>query len=70
MTITSLEPLELPMPEPEDDPADPYPEYGSRDEFERAQWFGDRARSRSTTRLSKTSTPSATTAKSLSKETQ
>jgi AAA+ superfamily predicted ATPase len=43
MTITSLEPLELPMPEPEDDPADPYPEYGSRDEFERDQWFGERA---------------------------
>lgn len=44
MTITSLEPLELPMPEPEDDPADPYPEYGSRDEFERAQWFGERVK--------------------------
>lgn len=44
MTIATLEPLELPMPEPEDDPADPYPEYGSRDEFERAQWFGDRAK--------------------------
>jgi len=44
MTIATLEPLELPMPEPEDDPADPYPEYGSRDEFERDQWFGDRAR--------------------------
>lgn len=44
MTITSLEPLELPMPEPEDDPADPYPEYGSRDEFEREQWNGDRAK--------------------------
>lgn len=43
MTITTLEPLELPMPEPEDDPADPYSEYGSRDEFERAQWFGERA---------------------------
>ena len=43
MTITSLEPLELPMLEPEDDPADPYPEYGSRDEFERDQWFGERA---------------------------
>lgn len=37
MTITTLEPLELPMPEPDDDPADPYPEYGSRDEFERSQ---------------------------------
>lgn len=44
MTITSLEPLELPMPEPEDDPADPHPEYSSRDEFERAQWFGERAK--------------------------
>ena len=44
MTITSLEPLELPMPEPEDDPADPYPEYASRDEFERDQWFGERAK--------------------------
>ena len=44
MTITSLEPLELPMPEPEDDPADPYPAYASRGEFERAQWFGDRAK--------------------------
>lgn len=44
MTITSLEPLELPMPEPEDDPADPYPEYATRDEFECVQWFGDRAK--------------------------
>ena len=70
MTITSLEPLVLPMPEPEDEvDVDPYPEYGSRDEFERAQWFGDRAK-RPEPRLSKTSTPSATTAKSLSKETQ
>lgn len=44
MMIATLEPLELPMPEPEqDDPADPYPEYGSRDEFERDQWFGERA---------------------------
>ena len=33
MTIATLEPLELPMPEPEDEV-----------EFERAQWFGDRAR--------------------------
>ena len=40
MTITSLEPLELPMPEPEDEvDFDPYPEFASRDEFERAQWF-------------------------------
>lgn len=44
MTITTLEPLELPMPEPEDDPADPYPEYATRDEFECVQWFGDRAK--------------------------
>lgn len=44
MTITTLEPLVLPMPEPEDDPADPYPEFASRDEFERAQWFGERAK--------------------------
>ena len=44
ITTTALEPLELPMPEPEDDPADPYPEYGSRDEFERDQWFGERAK--------------------------
>ena len=47
ITTTALEPLELPMPEPEDedkDDFDPYPEYGSRDEFERAQWFGDRAK--------------------------
>lgn len=44
ITTTALEPLELPMPEPEDDPADPYPEYGSRDEFERAQWFGERVK--------------------------
>jgi hypothetical protein len=44
MTIATLEPLELPMPEPEDDPADPYPEYATRDEFERVQWFGDRAK--------------------------
>ena len=43
MTIstTALEPLELPMPEPEDDP---YPEYDNRDHFERAQWFGERAK--------------------------
>ena len=32
------------MPEPEDDPADPYPEYATRDEFECVQWFGDRAK--------------------------
>lgn len=32
--------LALPAPK-QDDPADPYPEYSSRDEFERAQWFGD-----------------------------
>lgn len=47
MTITSLEPLELPMPEPEDedkDDFDPYPEYDNRDHFERAQWFGERAK--------------------------
>ena len=45
MTITSLEPLELPMPEPEDEvDFDPYPEYSSRDEFERAQWFGGQRR--------------------------
>ena len=44
ITTTALEPLELPMPEPEDDPADPYPEFGSRDEFERAQWFGERVK--------------------------
>ena len=45
MTITSLEPLELPMPEPEDEvDFDPYPEYDSRDEFERAQWFGERVK--------------------------
>lgn len=45
MTITSLEPLELPMPEPDDeDDFDPYPEYATRDEFERAQWFGDRVK--------------------------
>lgn len=44
MTIATLEPLELPMPEPEDDPADPYPEYATRDEFECVQWFGDRAK--------------------------
>ena len=44
MTIATLEPLELPMPEPEDDPADPYPEYAKRDEFECVQWFGDRAK--------------------------
>lgn len=43
MTIATLEPLELPMPEPEDAPADPYPEYATRDEFERVQWFGERA---------------------------
>ena len=36
MTIATLEPLELPMPEPEDE-VDPYPEYATRDEFERAQ---------------------------------
>ena len=35
--------LALPAPM-QDDPADPYPEYSSRDEFERAQWFGDSAR--------------------------
>lgn len=45
MTITSLEPLELPMPEPEDEvDFDPYPEYSSRDEFERAQWNGERVK--------------------------
>ena len=47
MTITSLEPLVLPMPEPDDedkDDFDPYPEYSSRDEFERTQWFGERAK--------------------------
>lgn len=47
MTITSLEPLELPMPEPEDEDKndfDPYSEFASRDEFERAQWFGERAK--------------------------
>lgn len=47
ITTTALEPLELPMPEPEDedkDDFDPYPEYDNRDEFERAQWFGDRAK--------------------------
>ena len=45
MTITSLEPLELPMPEPDDEvDVDPYPEYSSRDEFERAQWFGERVK--------------------------
>lgn len=44
ITTTALEPLELPMPEPEDEVADPHPEYSSRDEFERAQWFGDRAK--------------------------
>ncbi len=43
MTITTLEPLELPMPEPEDD-FDPYTEFASRDEFERAQYFGDLAK--------------------------
>lgn len=43
ITTTALEPLELPMPEPEDE-VDPYPEYATRDEFERAQWFGDQAR--------------------------
>lgn len=35
--------LALPAPK-QDDPADPYPEYSSRDEFERTQWFGDRAK--------------------------
>ena len=36
MTIATLEPLELPMPEPEDEvDFDPYPEFASRDEFER-----------------------------------
>lgn len=45
MTITSLEPLVLPMPEPDDEvDVDPYPEYATRDEFERAQWFGDRVK--------------------------
>lgn len=43
MTIATLEPLELPMPEPEDE-VDPYPEYDNRDHFERAQWFGERAK--------------------------
>ena len=34
MTITSLEPLELPMPEPEDEvDFDPYPEFASREDF-------------------------------------
>lgn len=73
MTITSLEPLELPMPEPEDEvDFDPYPEFASRDEFERAQWFGDRAKRPEPIydKTLETSTPSATTAKSLSKETQ
>ena len=52
MTITSLEPLELPMPEPEDEvDFDPYPEFSSRDEFERAQWFGERAKPVSYTHL-------------------
>ena len=41
MTITTV--LALPVPE-RDDPADPYPEYDSRDEFERDQWFGERAK--------------------------
>ncbi len=47
ITTTALEPLELPMPEPEDedkDDFDPYPEYDNRDHFERAQWFGERAK--------------------------
>ena len=47
ITTTALEPLELPMPEPEDedkDDFDPYPEYSSRDEFERAQWVGELAK--------------------------
>ena len=45
MTITSLEPLELPMPEPEDEvDFDPYPEFASRDEFEREQWNGERVK--------------------------
>lgn len=66
ITTTALEPLELPMPEPEDedkDDFDPYPEYDNRDHFERAQWFGERAKrpEPTTTRLSKTSTRSTTT---------
>ena len=44
MTIATLEPLELPMPEPEDAPADPYPEYATRDEFECVQCLGDGAK--------------------------
>lgn len=47
ITTTALEPLELPMPEPEDedkDDFDPYPEYDNRGHFERAQWFGERAK--------------------------
>ena len=47
ITTTALEPLDLPMPEPEDedkDDFDPYPEYDNRDHFERAQWFGERAK--------------------------
>lgn len=35
-------------PDPEDeedkDDFDPYPEYDNRDHFERAQWFGERAK--------------------------
>ena len=45
MTLIAQEPLVLPMPEPEDeDDFDPYPEYATRDEFERAQWFGELAK--------------------------
>lgn len=45
MTLIAQEPLELPMAEPEDEvDFDPESEYSSRDEFERAQWFGDRAK--------------------------
>ena len=45
ITTTALEAARRAMPEPEDeDYFDPYPEYATRDEFERAQWFGERAK--------------------------